>query len=84
MIKKSMTIRGHRTSISLEHRFWDCLGFLAAQENLSVSALVAQIDDRRTQELMAGADTGGLSSMIRLYILEAALQGRLNETDLGR
>ncbi len=84
MIKKSMTIRGHRTSISLEDRFWVCLGEMAQHRRLSVSALVAEIDDRRTQDLMAGADTGGLSSMIRLYILDAALKGWLKETDLGR
>ena len=81
MIKKSMTIRGHRTSISLEAPFWDYLQQVAQSRGLSVSALVAEIDDQRTQALMAGQNnkgetdmaTGGLSSMIRVYLLQAAL-----------
>ena len=73
MIKKSMTIRGHRTSISLEAPFWAYLQTIAASRGLAVSALVAEIDDQRSELLMAGEDTGGLSSMIRVYLLEMAL-----------
>lgn len=74
MIKKSMTIRGHRTSISLEAPFWTYLQTLASSRGLAVSALVAEIDDQRSELLMAGEDTGGLSSMIRVYLLEMALK----------
>ena len=76
MIKKSMTIRGHRTSISLEAPFWEQLENIAVLRELSVSALVAEIDDQRTKALISGEETGGLSSMIRVYLLQHALQSR--------
>lgn len=76
MIKKSMTIRGHRTSISLEAAFWEQLEKIAILRGLSVSALVAEIDDQRTKALISGEETGGLSSMIRVYLLQHALQSR--------
>ena len=84
MIKKSMTIKGHRTSISLEGAFWTQLEGIAKDQKISVSALVAEIDDIRAQSLMRGDQTGGLSSMIRLFILEHTLSARQKETDLGR
>ena len=74
MIKKSMTIRGHRTSISLEAPFWAYLKTVALSRGLSTSALVAEIDDLRSELLISGNDTGGLSSMIRVYLLETALK----------
>jgi predicted DNA-binding ribbon-helix-helix protein len=62
MKKRSLTIKGHQTSISLEDEFWDELGVIAAQRKISVAALVAEIDVSRS---------GGLSSAIRLFILAA-------------
>lgn len=73
MIKRSMTIQGHRTSISLEKPFWDCLAQIADQRGIAISAMVAEIDNSRTEELMAGTAQGGLSSVIRVYILNWAL-----------
>ena len=73
MIKRSVTIQGHRTSISLEAPFWDCLGQIAQHRNLSIAGLIADIDNTRTTQLSAGNNTGGLSSTIRIYILDWAL-----------
>ena len=64
MRKRSITIRGHQTSITLEDAFWDELSALADARKLSLSALVAEIDKAR------GAP-GNLSSSLRLYVLEA-------------
>ena len=64
MHKRSITIRGHQTSITLEEAFWDELSALADARKLSLSALVAEIDKAR------GAP-GNLSSSLRLYVLEA-------------
>lgn len=65
VIKHSLTIAGHRTSISLERAFWDRLNALAGERSMSLASLVAEIDARR------GA--ANLSSAIRVVILEAAL-----------
>ena len=64
MRKRSVTIDGHRTSISLEDAFWAELKTLSGERGLPLNALVAQIDHAR-------AGTGGnLSSALRLYVLE--------------
>jgi len=63
MIKRSISIAGHSTSISLEQPFWDELQRLARERALSVAALVAQIDAARTQ--------ANLSSAIRIFVLDA-------------
>lgn len=60
--KRSVTIRGHRTSFSLENEFFDYLEAIAAQTNQSVSALVGEIDTSRDR-------TTNLSSAIRLFVL---------------
>lgn len=60
--KRSLTIAGHRTSVSLEDAFWDALKAVAREQALSLPELVAQIDARR--------GPGGLSSAIRVYLLE--------------
>jgi predicted DNA-binding ribbon-helix-helix protein len=59
--KRSFTIGGHRTSISLENAFWDALKAAAAEEGVPVSRLIARIDADR-----AGC---GLSSAIRVWLL---------------
>ncbi len=63
--KRSVTIDGHRTSVSLEAAFWEALSALARARGLSVQALVAEIDHGR-----AGHN---LSSAIRVHVLEDAL-----------
>ena len=60
MIKRSMTIHGHRTSVSLEQPFWDMLRDIAASRGQSLASLVQTIDRKRD---------GGLSSALRLFVL---------------
>jgi predicted DNA-binding ribbon-helix-helix protein len=60
-LKRSLTIAGHRTSLSLEPEFWDALKVAAAAENKSVAALAGEID--------AGRVGRNLSSAIRVWIL---------------
>ena len=60
-IKRSLTIAGHRTSISLEPPFWEALQEVAAAEGVTVTGLVARID--------ADGEISGLSSRIRMHIL---------------
>ncbi len=62
MRKRSVTIRGHRTSVSLEAAFWAALRETAASENKTVAALVAEIDALRGSE--------PLSSAIRVHLLQ--------------
>ena len=64
--KRSLTIAGHRTSVSLEEPFWDALGQIAASRGLSVQALVAQID--------RGRGENNLSSAIRVHVLASVMQ----------
>ena len=61
MKKRSVSIRGHRTSLSLEDAFWDELSTMAQIRDMSVAALITEIDRTRS---------GGLSSAVRLFILE--------------
>jgi predicted DNA-binding ribbon-helix-helix protein len=60
--KHSLTLRGHRTSVSLEDEFWRAFCDLAAAQNRPINALAAEIDAERGTEL-------GLASAIRLYVL---------------
>ena len=62
MIKRSVTIAGHRTSISLEEPFWDALRELAKKRGLALAGLISEIDKTRKDY--------NLSSAIRVYILE--------------
>ena len=66
--KRSFTIGGHRTSISLETPFWDALKAVAEQEGVPVARLIARIDAER-----AGC---GLSSAIRVWLLARFRRGR--------
>jgi predicted DNA-binding ribbon-helix-helix protein len=61
-VKRSFSIKGHRTSISLEAAFWEALKEAAVREGVSLAALVARIDERR--------GSAGLSSAVRIWILD--------------
>lgn len=61
-VKRSLTLMGHRTSVSLEGPFWDAFRDMAQARDLSVNALAAEIDAGRT----AGT---GLATAIRLAVL---------------
>lgn len=60
--KHSLTLHGHRTSVSLEREFWDAFRQIAANKSMPINALAAEIDAER------GVDMG-LASAIRLYVL---------------
>jgi len=59
--KRSVSIAGHATSISLEDAFWTRLGAIAKARGQSLSALIRDIDEART---------GNLSSALRVFVLE--------------
>ena len=63
-LKRSVTIAGHETSISLEPIFWEALRAAAAARALPLNALVAQIDAER----IADADPPNLASAIRIWL----------------
>lgn len=65
LLKRSVNISGHATSISLEPIFWEALRRAADEENLSINALVTAIDEARTTNL---------SSALRTWLFERALQ----------
>jgi predicted DNA-binding ribbon-helix-helix protein len=67
--KRSIAIRGHRTSLSVEDPFWRALAAIAGQRGLSLAALIAEIDDARRPE-------DNLSSAARLYVLEWLTSGK--------
>ncbi len=63
IIKHSLTIAGHRTSISLEQAFWAALKSLASARGVALAALVAEIDALRGE--------ANLSSAIRVFVLKS-------------
>jgi predicted DNA-binding ribbon-helix-helix protein len=62
VVKRSIVIAGHKTSVSLEDAFWSGLKDIATSRNMTLSELVASIDTDRRQ--------GNLSSAIRLFVLD--------------
>jgi len=66
--KRSLTVAGHATSLSLEDEFWRDLRLLARERGLSLNALVASVDAERK---------GNLSSALRLFVLECYRSGEL-------
>jgi len=63
--KRSVTIAGHRTSISLEEPFWRLLKRYADTDGLSLAQLVRRIDTARA----GAAEPPNLSSALRIYVL---------------
>jgi len=59
--KRSLTLRGHRTSVSLEDMFWEAFKAAANDQNKTINQLASEIDEAR------GTDAG-LASAIRLYL----------------
>jgi predicted DNA-binding ribbon-helix-helix protein len=64
-IKRSITVAGHQTSISLEPIFWDALKSAAIRQGVPLNALVAEIDVERLQS----PTPCGLASAIRLWLM---------------
>ncbi|WP_050602372.1 ribbon-helix-helix domain-containing protein [Ruegeria sp. 6PALISEP08] len=62
-VKRSLTLKGHRTSVSLEDEFWRAFRQIAAEKEMPINVLAAQIDVARDPET-------GLASAIRVFILK--------------
>ncbi|BCH31915.1 aryl-sulfate sulfotransferase [Mesorhizobium sp. L-8-10] len=67
--KRSVTIRGHRTSYSLERPFHEDLVSIAAERGVTLAALVAEVDAARPRD-------ANLSSMLRIHVLEWAKRAK--------
>lgn len=70
-VKRSVTIAGHETSISLEPMFWAALEQAAADESVPVNTLVARIDADR----LDSPTTPNLTSALRQWLLDRAANG---------
>jgi predicted DNA-binding ribbon-helix-helix protein len=68
IVKRSIVIDGHKTSVSLEDAFWTVLKDIAHAECMTVSKVVADIDKKRK--------LGNLSSALRLFVLDRTRAGR--------
>ncbi|HXZ68817.1 MAG TPA: ribbon-helix-helix domain-containing protein [Alphaproteobacteria bacterium] len=64
-VKRSVTIRGHRTSLSLEPQFWDELKHVADARGISLASLIAEVDAARGAE-----PKSNLSSALRVFVLD--------------
>ena len=73
-MKRSITLSGHRTSVSLEKPFWDALRALAEEQNTTPTNLIAAIDNQRLPD-------DNLSSAIRVHILKTYQQRALEKTN---
>lgn len=62
VVKRSIVVAGHKTSVSLEEAFWSGMKEISASRGLTLSELVAEIDSGRRH--------GNLSSAIRLFVLD--------------
>lgn len=80
IVKRSIVIAGHKTSVSIEDAFWTALKDIAASRGTTVAELVASID--------AGRRHGNLSSAVRLFVLDhfraiAGGERQRNEASVG-
>jgi len=75
VVKRSIVIAGHKTSVSLEDAFWKGLKEIADARNMTLSDIVASIDSQRRH--------GNLSSAIRLFVLDH-YRGQSLDRDLRR
>ena len=63
-VKHSLTLRQHRTSVSLEPEFWEAFRAIAARRGETINGLAARIDEARGDQ--------GLASAIRVFVLRDA------------
>jgi len=73
VLKRSVSIAGHRTSISLEEPFWEGLREIAEREKISVQALIGRIDAERGEQ--------NLSSAIRVFVLNDLRSRLVSDAD---
>ena len=69
MQKRSVTLSGHHTSISVEKEFWDILKSIARERQQTISSLISHLDRERE---------GNLSSAIRLFVLREIQEKKEN------
>ena len=69
IVKRSVVLGGHKTSVSLEDPFWTDLKQIAHAQHVTLSALVAQIDGTREQS--------NLSSEVRVFVLRLSRNERM-------
>jgi predicted DNA-binding ribbon-helix-helix protein len=74
VVKRSIVIAGHKTSVSLEDAFWKGLKEIAGERDMTLSELVASIDSDRRH--------GNLSSAIRLFVLDH-YRNQVTQEDVG-
>ena len=74
VVKRSIVIGGHKTSVSLEEPFWLGLKEIAQDQRMTLSTMVGNIDTKRRQ--------GNLSSAIRLFVLDS-VRGRTPSMNQG-
>ena len=67
-VKHSVTLRGHRTSISLEPEFWEAFRRIATARDQTINGLVIEIDE--------GRGDVGLASAIRVFVLKSLQSGQ--------
>ncbi|MTH96740.1 ribbon-helix-helix domain-containing protein [Roseibium sp. RKSG952] len=75
LVKRSITLHGHRTSLALEPEFWAVIDSVSDRENRSLASVIARIDETRTPE-------DALSSTVRVWVLKRALESAF-ETEGG-
>jgi predicted DNA-binding ribbon-helix-helix protein len=73
VVKRSVVIEGHKTSVSLEVQFWNNLKMIAKQRHTTLSEVVGEIDQSRMH--------GNLSSAIRLHVLDWAIKGGVHHAN---
>jgi predicted DNA-binding ribbon-helix-helix protein len=61
-VKHSLTLRGHRTSVSLEAEFWQAFRDIAAERGITLNQLAIEVDEGRRGDV-------GLASAIRVFVL---------------
>lgn len=71
IIKRSIVIGTHKTSLSMEDQFWNALKAIAERKKTTIAKLVEAVAAART--------SSNLSSSVRIFILEDALKGRSND-----
>lgn len=75
VVKRSIVVAGHKTSVSLEEAFWNGMKEISSLRDMTLSDLVSEIDKGRRQ--------GNLSSAIRLYVLDY-FRNKASGTNSGR
>lgn len=79
MKKRSVTLRGHATSITLEDEFWIVLKDIAHRRGQSLAALIDSVDEARIK-----AKSGGLSSALRVFALQSVLRNDFKTSETIR